>query len=141
MMKQFINRYILLFAWAIALISTVGSLYAGEILQIPMCIMCWYQRICMYPMVVILGVSIIRKNTKDILYFVLPFSIVGIILSFYHHLLQMGVIQETLAPCIQGISCATKYLFIAGFITFPLISFIAFSMITLSVLLFIKTKK
>ena len=52
-------------AWVIALLSTLGSLFFGEIMKLPPCTLCWYQRICMYPLVVILAVGIVAAGPHD----------------------------------------------------------------------------
>lgn len=136
----FLRKYILYIAFVQALVAMLSSLYASEIAQVIPCILCWYQRILMYPLVVILAVGIIRKD-KNIPYYVLPFSILGLLIAAYHYLLQMGVIAENAAPCVAGISCASRYVLWLGFITIPFLSFIAFAVITACMVFFIKQKK
>jgi disulfide bond formation protein DsbB len=113
-----------------ALIATLGSLYASEVQQLTPCLLCWYQRILMYPLVIILTVGILRKD-KHLPFYVLPMTILGMGISFYQYLLQRGVIAESLVTCREGISCAntTGQLWF-GFVTIPLLSFIAFAIIS-----------
>lgn len=127
-------------AWVQALAATLGSLYFSEILSIPPCTLCWYQRILMYPLVFIIPVGIIRKD-KGLPFYVLPLAIPGIIIAFYQHLLQVGVIPEALAPCGIGVSCATKTWSLLDFITLPLLSAVAFAVITFIMVILLRENK
>ncbi len=120
---------ILYFAWGQALAATLGSLYASEILHWVPCPLCWYQRILMFPLVIILAVGILKKD-KNLPAFVLPFTALGMAVAFYQYLLQLGVISENLAPCATGVSCTTKYVDFFGFVSFALLSFLAFAFIS-----------
>jgi disulfide bond formation protein DsbB len=130
-MKQTLARYspyAIYAAFAGALVATCGSLFLSEVLHLPPCVLCWYQRICMYPLVVILGVGILRKDTK-LYQYVLPLATIGWIIALYHSLLQWKIIPDKLAPCVQGISCTTVQVHLLGFITIPFMSFVAFTVI------------
>ena len=129
------NKYFLNFAFIIALLSTLLSLYFSEVLKFAPCVLCWYQRICMYPLVIILFVALIRK-TKDIIYFVLPFSIIGMIIALYHNLLYYKIIPEVISPCTLTAPCTQQQLLLYGFFTIPLGSLIAF--ITINLIMFLK---
>ncbi|MSU75977.1 disulfide bond formation protein B [Patescibacteria group bacterium] len=124
-------------AWAQALVATCSSLYYSEIAHLVPCLLCWYQRILMYPLVIIIGVSILRKD-RGLPAYVLPFSILGMGFSAYHYLLQQGIIAEALAPCQAGISCTTKQIEYFGFITIPFLSFLAFTLITVCMMIMIR---
>lgn len=117
-------------AWVIALIATFGSLYASEIAKFPPCVLCWYQRICMYPLIVIIAIGILKKDRVMPLY-VMALSVIGFSVAFYHVLLYYQILPESVAPCIQGISCTTKYIEWFGFITIPFLSLCTFATITL----------
>ena len=127
-------------AWGIALLATLGSLYFSEILKFTPCVLCWYQRICIYPLVVILFVGIIRKD-RNMAYYVLPLSIIGTLISLYQNLLYYKVIPEALAPCITGVSCTTQYINYFGFISIPLLSLIALVIITIAMMYYAKYSK
>lgn len=129
-------RYI---AFAQAFLATMGSLYFSEIAGFPPCILCWYQRICMYPIVAILTVGILTKDKRVGLY-VLPFSVIGMIISIYHNLLYYNIIPESIAPCMAGISCTTKFIEWFGFVTIPFLSFLAFAIITVCMIISLKKK-
>lgn len=107
-----------------AIAATLGSLYFSEIAHFPPCVLCWYQRVCIYPMVVILLVGILRKDRLVHLY-VLPLAIIGWIIAVFHNLLYYNIIPEAAAPCVAGISCTTKFIEWFGFVTIPFLSFTA----------------
>lgn len=132
------NRLFLYLAWFQAIIATLGSLFLSEILHWTPCLLCWYQRILMYPLVLIIAVGILRKD-KGLPLYVLPISILGLLISFYHNLLQWGIISEAGAPCTLGVSCVSKYAGWFGFVTVPLLSFVAFAVITVFMLLLRRT--
>jgi disulfide bond formation protein DsbB len=117
----------------IALVQTIvailSSLYLSEMLHWTPCVLCWYQRILMYPLVIFISVGILRKD-KGLPLYILPMSILGACIAFYHYLLQRGVIGESLAPCQAGVSCKITYTLWFGFITIPFLSLVAFLVIT-----------
>lgn len=122
-------------AWALALIGMLGSLYASEVVGLIPCVLCWYQRIALYPLVAILAIGIWRKDSHVYVY-VWPLVAVGAAFAAYHTLLQWRVIPEAVAPCINGISCVTAQFSLFGFVNFPLLSFLAFSIIGICLYLF-----
>lgn len=134
MISNLNSKLILYLIWIIALVSTLTSLYFSEIAHFPPCILCWYQRIFMFPLAILLPLFI-SKNSKDAGFYLLPISIIGLLISAYHNLLYYGLIPESIAPCINGISCTTRQLEWFGFITIPLLSLTAFTLITILLLL------
>lgn len=134
---EFIKKNLAQFALLIATVSTLGSLYFSEILKFPPCVLCWYQRICMYPLIAILAVGIWKKD-KNLPLFVLPLSLVGTIIAIYHNLLYYRILPESAAPCTLGISCTTKFIEWFGFITIPFLSLLAFASITFLMLFYKK---
>ena len=116
-------------AFVIALMATLGSLYFSEIRHFIPCTLCWYQRILMYPLVIITLVGIIEED--DFLpTYVLPFSLIGILVSGYHYLIQWSVFGNASA-CTVGVPCSARYINYSGFITIPFLALIAFIMITI----------
>src|SRR4029078_8798332 len=115
-------------AFVIALSSVLGSLYFSEVLHFLPCVLCWYQRITMYPIVTILIVGILLKD-KNLHCYVLPLSIIGALIGLYQNLLVWGVISEALAPCTNGVPCTTLYINWFGFITIPFLSLASFLLI------------
>lgn len=135
---QITHRNILYLAWVVALTATVVSLFMSEVLKWSPCTLCWYQRIFMYPLAIILPIGIFLKD-KNIHLYVLPLSVIGGVVALYHELLQIKVIPEY-ASCSNGISCTTDYLNLFGFVSIPLLSLTAFLTITLSMYIFTKSK-
>ncbi|MBY0517168.1 MAG: disulfide bond formation protein B [Bacteriovoracaceae bacterium] len=120
--------YFLFSAWILSVISTGGSLFFSEVMHFPPCVLCWYQRIAMYPLVIILGAALFPLEMK-VIRFASPLVLVGWLISLYHNLLYYHLIPESAAPCRQGISCTTVYIEWLGFVTIPLLSFMAFTLI------------
>ncbi len=104
-------------------------MYFSEIAHLPPCVLCWYQRILMYPLVLIIAVGILRKD-KGLPFYVLPLSILGMGVALYQYLLQRGILPNSIAPCTLGVSCTTKYVEYFGFVTIPFLSLMAFGVIT-----------
>jgi len=138
--KPFLLQLLLNAAWVMAFVSTAGSLYFSEILHYPPCILCWYQRIAMYPLVALIAVGIIKKD-KNLPYYVLPLSSIGGLLAVYHNLLYYQIIPESAAPCLTGISCTTKFIEWFGIITIPFLSLAAFIFITACMVGYLKLVK
>ncbi|MDP3999924.1 MAG: disulfide oxidoreductase [bacterium] len=115
-------------AWTQALLATSGSLYFSEAAGYLPCLLCWYQRIAMYPLVIILAVGILRRDNK-VYQYVLPLAIIGALIALYHVLLYYGVFAESEQTCRAGVSCTTEYIEYLGFITIPLLSLGAFLVI------------
>ena len=120
-------------AWTIALSSMLGSLFFGEVIKLPPCTLCWYQRICLFPLAVVLAVGIVRRDPGLVVYS-LPFVVAGLGFAVYHNLLYWGVIPERLSPCTAALSCTTKQIEWLGFITIPLMSLAAFASILIALL-------
>ncbi len=115
-------------AWLVASVSTLGALFFGEVMQLPPCVLCWYQRICMFPLVLILPVGMFPFDRKVIRY-ALPLAAIGWPFAVFHVLLIAGVIPESIKPCTQGVPCSEKVIEWFGFVTIPLLSVVAFSTI------------
>lgn len=122
-------------AWTIALLGMLGSLYFSEIRHFAPCVLCWYQRIILYPLVAIFLVGILRKD-RNLPYYVLPLSVIGMLISIYHNLLYYKILPESAAPCVSGVSCTTKFIEYLGFITIPLLSLIALTIITVLMIMY-----
>jgi len=112
-------------AFLLALVATAGSFFFSEVMKLPPCLLCWYQRIAMYPMVAILATGIIRRDVNGRFYG-LPFALIGTCIAAYHNLLYYHLIPESITPCTSGVSCTSKQIEWLGFITIPLMSFVAF---------------
>jgi non-canonical purine NTP pyrophosphatase (RdgB/HAM1 family) len=127
--NELFQTFMVYLAWLQSIVATGGSLYFSEVMHLPPCVLCWYQRILMYPLALLLAVGLIRKD-KALHWYVLPLSVLGLVISGYHNLLYYGILPQALAPCTAGVSCTTRFFAWFGFITIPLLSFIAFAVIT-----------
>jgi disulfide bond formation protein DsbB len=132
------NRdWLLIFsAWLIAAVSTLGSLFFSEIMELTPCVLCWYQRIFLFPLAIILLIGLFPLDKKVVKY-ALPLAIIGLLFTVYHCLLFFGVIPENLQPCSQGVSCTDDNMELFGFLPIPLLALIAFLMI---IILLLKTR-
>ena len=115
-------------AFCIASVATLGSLFFSEVMQLPPCSLCWYQRIFMYPLVVVFGVGYLFQDSKS-LHYALPLGILGWAIATYHSLLYYKIIPDNFSTCTQGISCTSRQIEWFGFVTIPLLSFLAFTML------------
>lgn len=116
-----------LLVFAIALTAMLGSLYAQHLGFEP-CVLCWWQRIFMYPLVFIIPIGIWRRD-RELSAYVLPLSILGGLTALYQTLLYYDILSEALAPCTVGVSCTQELPSLLGLnlITASLSSFIVIS--------------
>ena len=112
-------------AWVVATLAMLTSAFFSEIMKLPPCTLCWYQRICLFPLVAIFAVGIVRRDDATVSY-ALPLVVIGLGVSIYHNLLYYGVIPETLSPCSEGVSCTEVQLEWLGFISIPLMALAGF---------------
>ena len=125
----FLQQYGAYLALVPALAALLGSLYYSEIAGFIPCTLCWYQRILMYPLTLIILIGIISQD-ELLPNYVLPFSIIGMFVALYHYLIQLGVFSHPSA-CQAGIPCDMSWVNYLGFITIPFMSLTAFILITI----------
>jgi disulfide bond formation protein DsbB len=130
----------LLLGWVAALIATIGSLYFSEVLHYIPCTLCWYQRIFMYPLAIMLGIAF-YQNDRGIVKYVLPLSIIGMIISGYHTALQKIPYLQQFEMCTSGVPCSKDYINWLGFITIPILAFTAFTIITICLVFVMRSDK
>jgi len=128
---EFLATYAVQLAVGPALAALLSSLYFSEIRGFVPCELCWFQRILMYPIPILLIVGIFNDDWLLPKY-VLPLSITGLGVSTYHYLLQNHVFGSTM--CSAGVSCAIRYINAYGFITIPFLAGVAFLLITILML-------
>lgn len=127
--RKFVLEHGLYLSWAVSLFAMLGSLYFSEIRGFIPCNLCWYQRIAMYPLVVILGIAALRKDYKQSKYVVIIASI-GWILSTLHYLMQKTNLFQNVESAACGIvPCTGIYINLLGFITIPFLAWVAFTLI------------
>ncbi|NIK77793.1 disulfide bond formation protein DsbB [Paenibacillus castaneae] len=134
-MKQEVDKKIsfyLFIAWAAAVLATAGSLYMSEVMKFAPCSLCWFQRIFMYPLAIILGIAYSKEDTGIVSY-ALPLVVIGGLISLYHTVLQKLPHDSKLAAC-GPVSCQGDYLNWFGFITIPMLALVAFIIIAAALL-------
>ncbi|WJY27680.1 MULTISPECIES: disulfide oxidoreductase [Sporosarcina] len=130
----------LVFIWTVALVATAGSLYYSEVKGYIPCLYCWYQRILMYPLVLIAGIALFQKNS-GIALTTAVFSLIGGLLSGYHYALQkITLLQEHGGTC-GDVPCTAQYVNQLGFITIPFMALTAFTLIFITSVLMLKQSK
>lgn len=114
-------------AWLVATVATLGSLYYSEIANFVPCRLCWYQRICMYPLAVILLVGVVLRDHRVRVY-AAPFVVVGAPLSLYHWLVERGVFAEGNACSLEA-PCSVPWFEELGYVTLAFMALSAFTLI------------
>lgn len=126
-MKKLFSGYGLYLAWLVSLIAVLGSLYWSYFLEVEACTLCWYQRICLFPLALILGIAAYRHD-HHVLIYALSLSLCGAALALYHILIQR--IPSLVSPslCTTGAACHKSQFSYFG-LTPPMLSFAAFLLI------------
>ena len=118
----------LLFIWGVSLLAMLGSLYFSEIHHYEHCKLCWFQRILMYPIVLITTVAYIQKNAKVALTTAV-FACIGGCISLYHYGIQKLDFLTNTSPSCGRVPCTGMYINWFGFITIPFLALTAFILI------------
>ncbi|AEA19555.1 TPA: disulfide bond formation protein B [Bacillus thuringiensis] len=134
---ELIRKYHIFCAWTIAISAMLISLFFSEWMKLPPCDLCWYQRMAMYPLVLILGIGMYRKD-PNVSTYAFPFACIGLMLSVYQITIQTFPASE-MKICSVGVSCTEDYLNLFGFISIPMLSFVG--ILAIIVLLYIKPDK
>jgi len=114
-------------AWGVATLATAGSLFFSESAHYTPCTLCWYQRIAMYPLVPILRIAAVRRDTGVRIY-AIPLAAVGAVISTYHYLLEWYPALDY-GACSAGIPCTQVWFREFGFVSLPLLALIAFALV------------
>lgn len=122
------NKFYMQMIFIVSLIAMLGSLYFSEFRLYEPCEMCWYQRILMYPIVLLSFIGVIKDDINAGLY-VRLMSGIGLLVSTYHYALQKIPAFGDSANACMGVSCTVQYINWAGFITIPLLALTAFVVI------------
>jgi len=126
--------WILLFtAWIVVTAAMLGSLFFSEVIGVPVCVLCWYQRIAMYPLVLILAIGLFPYDPRVVRY-AGALAGLGWLIALFHVFVVAGIIPETVQPCVQGIPCSETHISLFGFLSIPVLSLLTFTLI--GVLLF-----
>jgi disulfide bond formation protein DsbB len=114
-------------AWVVATVAVAGSLYYSEIADFVPCRLCWFQRICMYPLAAILLVGLALRDRRVRVY-AAPFVVVGAPISLYHWLMERGVFAES-SSCAVTVPCAVPWFEELGYVTLAFMALSAFCLV------------
>ncbi len=126
------GRTVLAFAWVVSVIATGGSLYYSEIVGFTPCLLCWYQRIAMYPLVPVLGIAALTGDVRSWRYSV-PLAAIGLAIAIYHVTIQFRPALEITA-CLESVPCTARYVSAFGFVSIPVMAGGGFLLISALVL-------
>jgi disulfide bond formation protein DsbB len=129
---------ILFLCWLVATISTLGSLFFSNVMEFAPCVLCWYQRIFLFPLVILLAVGLFPFD-KSVVKYALPLAIAGWLTALYHNLLYAGIIPESIQPCSRGVSCTEEYISLFGFLSIPMLALLSFTAL-IALLIFLKRR-
>jgi disulfide bond formation protein DsbB len=133
-LRDDIGRMALTLAWVIALVTTLGSLYYSKVLEYVPCELCWYQRVCIYPFAVILGIAAWRRDA-GIRVYAIPVFAIGMVISVYHAWIQAYPPDGGTSFCTADVPCTTPYVWELGFVSLPFMALSA--MVAMTVLLLV----
>ncbi len=122
-----IARVALPLAALVACVTMAGSLYYSQIAHFVPCALCWYQRIAMYPLAIILVVASLRRDTR-VWWYVVPQAVIGAGFAIYHTQLQAFPKQHS-SFCTISEPCTVRYVWEFGFVSLPLMALTAFTFI------------
>ena len=131
------NWTLLLLAWLIATTATLGALFIGEVMLMTPCTLCWYQRIFMFPLAIVLGIAAYLDDRHGALY-ALWLALGGLTIAGYHTLLVAGLIPKAWVPCSAGVSCADQKLEILNGVQIPWLSLAAFMALALLLIVYLR---
>ncbi len=134
--QRIANETVLWFAWAVAAVSTAGSLIYSEVIHFVPCRLCWFQRIAMYPMAAVLLVGAIRKEVAARLY-ALPLALTGLAISIWHVLVQLFPPAEG-GSCDPTVPCSAKYVNVFDFVSIPFMAGAGFTLIAVLLLFYVR---
>ena len=123
-------------AWVVALVATVGSLMYSELFHYVPCRLCWFQRIAMYPLAIILLVGAIRREAA-VKFYAVPVALIGLVISIYHNVVQFFPSLEG-GSCDPLNPCSARSIEMFGFMDLPFMAGAGF--IVIAVLLAYYTK-
>lgn len=132
----YVETYILYFIFLVSLVGVGASLLYSHVLGFPPCELCWVQRIFLYPQAIISFLAILRKD-KGIVIYLLPLSVLGVLVSIYQSLANFGIGSALLECTSQGGACSKVYVLEYGYITIPIMALTTFAyLIAISVVYF-----
>lgn len=126
--------------WMVALVASVGSLIYSEVIGFEPCRLCWFQRIAMYPLAVVLLVGAMRREAA-VRFYALPLALVGLGISIWHYLIQAFPSLSDAASCDPSVPCSARYVDVFGFVSIPFMAGAGFTLISVLLLLYVREPK
>ena len=128
LLRRTVEGYELWLVFLVSSIATGGSLFFSEIAHFVPCELCWYQRICMYPLTIVSLLAALA-NDRRVARYLLPLPLVGACVSVYHLLVENKVVGQSTACLISAPGgCATKWIEEFGYVTIPVLALTAFAL-------------
>ena len=124
-LRSDLSRAALPLAWIVATVTTLGSLYYSEVAHFVPCALCWYQRICMYPLALLLGIATFRRD-RSIRIYVIAQAGVGAVIAAYHAYVQAFPPESGTSFCTNEAPCTVRYVWELGFVSLPFMALTAF---------------
>jgi len=128
-LRDDVGRIALSLAWIVAVVATLGSLYYSKVQEYVPCELCWYQRICLYPFAVILGIAAWRRD-RAIRVYAVPVLVIGMVIAGYHTWIQAYPPSDGTSFCTADAPCTTRYVWEFGFVSLPFMALSAFVVMT-----------
>ncbi|MCI0545209.1 MAG: disulfide oxidoreductase [Actinobacteria bacterium] len=126
-------------AWMVATVATIGSLVYSEVIHFVPCRLCWFQRILMYPLTIILGVGAWRRDLAVRVYGI-PLALIGLAISIWHYLIQVFPALEGEA-CDPINPCSARYVEVFGFVSIPFMAGAGFTLIAVLLLFYVRPQR
>ncbi len=124
-MRSDLSRAALGVAWIVATVATLGSLYFSEVAHYVPCALCWYQRMCMYPLALLLGIATFRRD-RTIRTYVIALAGVGALIAAYHAFVQAFPPSSGTSFCTNDAPCTVRYVWELGFVSLPFMALTGF---------------
>ncbi len=127
LLREMLWGYEMWCAFVVTAIATAGSLFFSVIAGYVPCELCWYQRICMYPLSILTLFAALTDEHR-IARYLLPFPVIGAGVSTYHLLVENGVVEQQQACLVTAGGCATKWINEFGYMTIPTLALMGFAL-------------
>ncbi len=118
-LSQWVGKHAILLGFLVALGAICGSLFYSEVVGFPPCVLCWWQRMAIYPLLPLFLVALLEKD-YGVFKYVIPLSVLGGIVALYHSYVQWG--GSPFIPCDATASCSKLYVYAFGYVTIPTMS-------------------
>jgi disulfide bond formation protein DsbB len=127
-LRRAVEGYELWLAFVVAAIATGGSLFFSEIAHFVPCELCWFQRICMYPLSITTLLAALADDERTARY-LLPLPVAGAGVAVYHLLVENGVVGQS-ASCLISApgGCGVKWIDEFGYVTIPTLALTGFAL-------------